>query len=184
MSLTALERPRVARRVPKRSSEFDSRSMPTKKITPILQPPITESMETPLDIVKVEQMIKSEHAERLAFGEDPIKILIHRSGEKFSPNCTDLIAVNGVKAEMLFKNGWVQIGWLPRGQSFYTKRKYVEQIAHAFVKHVSTRVVENKNEDPMNFIDPVVSAVFAFSILEDKSPKAAVWLEQLMQQHG
>lgn len=178
------ERARVVRRQHKRASEIDSRSFPPRTAPSIVQPPITEKMETKPDIVVVEQMIKDEQADKLRFSEDPIKIIIHRSGEKFSPNCTDLIAVNGIKAEMLFKNGWVQIGWLPRGQAFYTKRKYVEQIAHAFVKHISTRLIEHKNEDPINIIDPVVSAVFAFSVLEDKNPKGALWLEQLMLQNG
>jgi hypothetical protein len=111
--------------------------------------------------------------------------LIHRSIDpKFSPNCTDYIAVNGVAAEMLFKNGWIKLGYLPRGIPFYTKRKYVEVIAKSKMTQWSTRVEEKVNEDPMNYTDPVTSATLAFSVLEDKNPKGAEWLVTLLRQES
>ena len=171
------------RRGPKRSSEFDSRSMKLPQPPPIIQPPIDETMEHPSEIVVVDQ-IEKDQATKLAFSEDTIKIIIHRSGEKFSPLTTDLIAVNGVKAEMLFKNGWVQIGHLPRGQAFYTKRKYVEQIAHSTQLTINTRVEEPIGQDPINNIDRIQTPVFAFTILEDKSPRAQEWIETLQRMHG
>lgn len=174
----------VAKRVYKRSSELlDSRAITIEQKPSIEQPPIDEEMTPTPDIIVVDQL-KKDHAERLAFMEEPVKIMIQRSGEKFSPMTTDLVAVNGIKAEILFKNGWVQIGYLPRGQGFYTKRKYVEQLAQAKICQVSTRVVETPGEDPRNFIDPVTTPVFGFNVLEDKSPKAAEWIERLMIQHG
>ena len=171
------------RRGPKRSSDFDSRSIKINQPAPTIQPPITEQMSATPEILIIDQ-IKKVQADKLSFGEDPIKILIHRSGEKFSPMTTDLVAVNGIKAEMLFKNGWVQIGYLPRGQAFVTKRKYVEQIAHSTQLTVDTRVIERPGEDPINILDKVRTPVFAFSILEDKSPRAQEWIESLQMMHA
>lgn len=182
MSAATAEKP-VVRRGPKRSSEFDSRSIKIQQRESIELPPLDEAYEREPDIVVVDE-VKKHHADDLAFNEDPITIHIHRSGEKFSPMVTDLIAVNGVKATMLFKNGWVQMGYLPRGQKITTQRKFVEQLFNAKVTAVSTRVVENPGEDPKNLIDPSTTSVFAFTIVEDRSPRAAEWRERMIQQYG
>ena len=193
MSAATITPPKVQRTIKRstirRSSEFDSRSLtppalPSKEI-----PSLVQSITADPDVLKVEQLPKQHQLQELAFGEEPVRILIHRSGEKNPPQTTELIAVNGKKAEMLFKNGWVEIGYLPRGYAFYTKRKYVEQIAHTISISVRTRVVEDFNEESgparwKNYADRDAAQVFPFSIVEDKSPRAAEWIERLMLQHG
>ena len=139
----------------------------------------TEQIKTPESIVVETQLIKDQ-AEKLAFADEKLRILIHRSGERFAPSCTDYIAVNGKGAEMLFKNGWVEIGYLPRGQAFYTKRKYVEQLAHAKIDRIETRVVE-RGADRDNFTDRVTSSVCSFVVLEDPNPLGAPWLESILR---
>jgi hypothetical protein len=180
MSTATTEQPVVRRASVKRKSELDSRSVnPEQKASIILDKP----EDRPSQVVTVDENMKDLDFDALAFSEDPIKILIHRSIDpKFSPNCTDYIAVNGKAAEMLFKNGWVPMGYLPRGFPFYTKRKYVEVLAKSKMTQWSTRVEEPVNQDPVNHTDPVTSATMAFSVLEDKNPKGAEWLTLLLRQ--
>jgi hypothetical protein len=184
MSTATAEQP-VVRRGVKRKSELDSRSVTPEQKPSLKMAPINEPQERPSTIVPADPNMKDLDFDALAFSEDPIRILIHRSIDpKFSPNCTDYIAVNGVAAEMLFKNGWIKLGYLPRGIPFYTKRKYVEVIAKSKMTQWSTRVEEKVNEDPMNYTDPVTSATLAFSVLEDKNPKGAEWLVTLLRQES
>jgi hypothetical protein len=172
--------PVVRRAYKKKDKEFDSRSVtmdqkPTIKLGQLDEP----LPEITTDIVSEKQLMKDQ-ADKLAFNNDKIKILIHRSGERFAPQCTDYIAVNGKGAEMLFKNGWVELGYLPRGHAFYTKRKYVEQLAHAKIDRVETRVIE-RGADRDNYIDRHTSSVASFVVLEDPSPLGAAWLESLLR---
>jgi hypothetical protein len=171
-------------RPPKRASEFDSRSVKIDPIKTIEQTPLGQEMEHPENITVVDKEIHKLDVSKLAFAEDPIKIIIHRSMDaKFSPNCTDFIAVNGRPAEMLFKNGWVPMGYLPRGQSFYTKRKCVEVLARAKMESVQAYPIERDNEDPRNVIERHATAVLSFSVLEDKNPAGGEWLEHLIRQN-
>ena len=167
-----------------RMSELDTRSLEIGQ-KPILEmPAIDEAVEHESVIVPAEDALLSDSLERLAFAEEPVTILIHRSGEKFAPRSTDFIGINGKGAEMLFKNGWVPIGYLPRGQSVTTKRKYVEVLARAKQDHVTTQVIERDNEDPQNFIERSTTSLASFYMIEDKNPKGVEWLSQLLRQNG
>jgi hypothetical protein len=129
-------------------------------------------------------MAKKDYYEQLAFNEEPVTILIHRSGEKNAGHSTDLVAVNNIKAEVLFeKNGWVQVGWLPRGVQLTTKRKYVERLAEAKVDDITTRSGKVGDERPENIIDRSTRAVNAFSIIYDANPRGIEWRERLFAQH-
>jgi len=88
--------------------------------------------------------------------------------------------VDGVKAEIKFRNGMIQVGYLPRGVAFTTKRKYIEALALSKVNHVTTRVEGEQLERPNNFVDSVVTNTCAFSILSDPNPKGAYWLQELL----
>lgn len=167
--------------VARKPKEFDSRSIKANPRPTIELPPLGVEVDRSADLVEVETPLLKKDYDKLAFNEEPVTILIHRSGEKFSPNCTDLISINGTKAEMLFRNGWVQIGYLPRGVSITTKRKYVEALAGAKTDTVSTNVIEKDGEDPRNFIERVVVNVCAFSVLEDANPLGAEWLGALLR---
>ncbi len=186
MSVETPAAPVVRRGRPfKRAHELDSRSIPIEQKPTIQHPPIDQPMAHPEAIVVVDNQLDKKELDHIAFNEDPIKLIIHRNADpKFSPKCTDFIAVNGKPAEMLFKNGWIPMGYLPRGQSFYTKRKYVEVLARAKQDTIHTNVIERDNEDPQNFTERVTTSVLAFSILEDKNPLGAPWLEDLIRQQA
>jgi len=168
----------------KRLSELDSRSVEIPKKETLVMPPIDEAVERESLIVTSETPLLNDELEKLAFAEEPVTILIHRSGEKFAPRSTDYIAVNGKGAEMLFKNGWISIGYLPRGQSLITKRKYVEVLARSKMDHITTTVIERDNEDPQNLVEFSTVSTAAFSIIHDANPRGAEWLGQLLRQQG
>lgn len=170
----------VARRAPKKKSEFDSRSVKMDQKPSIQMAPLNEAQAPVSDLIMVEKQLIKDQNDKLMFANEPVKIMIHRSGERFSPICTDYIAVNGKGAEILFKNGWIEMGYLPRGTAFYTKRKYVEQLAHAKIDRVETRVVE-RGADRDNFTDRFTSSVASFVVIEDKNPLGIPWLEQILR---
>ena len=161
--------------------EHDSRAHePAQKPQMVIAPLGTEIERTPEIIVSETPLLKND-LDALAFNEEPMTILIHRSNEKFSPRCTDLIAIQGVKAEMLFRNGWVPMGYLPRGQAFVTKRKYVEALAGAKMDTIHTSVEDMPGGETRNLVDRIVSATCTFSVIEDKNPLGAEWLARILQ---
>lgn len=168
----------------KRLSELDTRAIEIPQKPTIAMPPIDEDVERESNIVLPEGPLMKSDMDKLAFAEEPVTILIHRSGEKFAPRSTDYIGVNGKGAEMLFKNGWVPIGYLPRGQSVTTKRKYVEVLARSKMDHVTTTVVQHSNEDPQNLIEFSTVSTCAFTMIHDANPLGVEWLSQLIRQQG
>lgn len=171
-------------RAPKFTKEHDSRSVPPTQKPDITLPPLHEAVTRDPEILVVDPSVvaKKEYYEQLAFNEEPVTILIHRSGEKNAGRTTDLVAVNGTKAEVLFeKNGWVQIGWLPRGVQLTTKRKYVEQLAHAKVDDIATKTGKVGDENPENIIERTTRTVNAFSVVHDSNPRGAEWLDRLLR---
>jgi hypothetical protein len=180
MPAAEMIRPVVKRRSLKRASEFESLSVKIDQKPSIKMAPLGQTQTRESETIVTEKQLIKDQADKLAFADEKVKILIHRSSERFAPSCTDYIAVNGKGAEMLFKNGWVEIGYLPRGHSFYTKRKYVEQLAHAKIDRIETRVVE-RGADRDNYTDRVTSSVASFIVLEDANPLGAPWLESLVR---
>jgi hypothetical protein len=174
----------VVQRKVKRPSELSNANFTPEQKPPIQMPPIDEPVERESDLVTALDSITPADFDALAFAEEPVTILIHRSVEKFSPPTTDYIAINGVGAEMLYKNGWVRMGYLPRGRSIITKRKYVEVLARAKQDSVTTNVIERDGEDPLNFVERVTTSTMSFTIMEDKNPLGAAWLEQLVRQRS
>ena len=177
--------------IKRQSKELDSRSIPIQQAEKREFPPLDAPKSVVEDwlgkdalVVPVEGTLHPDYAEALAFEEEPVKILIHRSTDKNPALCTDYIASNGTPAEMLFRNGWVPIGYLPRGIALITKRKYVGVLARAKQDTIRTEVTERPNEDPSNKIDKSTSQVFSFSVLEDRNPKGSEWLQRLVNQRG
>ncbi len=171
---------KVERKAPKRAHEFDSRSVPPKQRAAEVQPPIDMEWRRDPEIIIPEKDLTNDHYERLKFAEEPVMIIIHRSSEKHAPRCTDLISINNIKAEMLLKNGWVMMGNLPRGFSFITKRKYVEVLARSKQDLIDTVIMERESDNPRNVIEHNVVATCSFSVLEDKNPRGAEWLANLL----
>lgn len=169
---------------PLRRHELDSRSLPIGQKEKVALPPLDQAVEhEPLIVVPETALLKDDY-EKLAFNEEPLTILIHRSGEKFAPRCTDYVAVNGRPAEMLCKNGWIAIGYLPRGQSIIVKRKVVERLALSKMDHISTTVITHDNEDPQNYVERTTVSMASFTVLDDKNPKGTEWLAQLYRMQG
>ena len=151
----------------------------------VLKPDLSNRQET---ILPMDRPLMKDEADALAFNEEVLRILIHRSEEEdFSANVTDFIAVNGIKAEVIMHDGhWLALGYLPKGVPIYTKRKYVEQLARAKMDKIKTRVEEvNDGAGPggrENHTDRFTKATCAFSVLEDKNPKGGEWLSRLLMQ--
>ena len=185
MSETAvLERKPKEQRGPKRKSEFDSRSVPPTQKDTITLPQLDEKVTRVGDIIIPETPLVKAQADALLFSEEPVTILFHQSGERFAAKCTDLIAVNGQKAPILFSNGWVPVGYLPRGVPFITKRKFLEVMARSKETKYTTNVIKHDDitRPYENHVTPYTSALVMFSILEDKNPNGAEWLTQLLRQ--
>lgn len=151
----------------------------------ILRPDQSNRTET---ILPMARPLMKDEADALAFNEEVLRILIHRSDdEDLASNVTDFIAVNGIKAEVIMHNGqWLALGYLPKGIPIYTKRKYVEQLARAKMDKIKTRVEDITDSagagGKENHVDRFTKAVSAFSVLEDKNPKGGEWLSRLLMQ--
>lgn len=176
------------KRGPKRASELDSRRLQVDPKRTLTLPGVNESLDEFREestIVSSDPVLQMKERQALeAFLNDPVKILIHRSNEKnFAPKCTDLVAVNGVPAEMLTEKGWLRVGYLPRGKAIVVKRYVVERLAAARLEGFQTEVMQhNPNEDPINNINSNNTYTLPFSVLEDRNqPKGSEWLEKLMQ---
>lgn len=174
------EAPKPVTRKVGRSKGIHSDSVKLEQRSSVVQPPIEEKMENPFKIEPVDR-ISEDELETLAFLEEPVKIHIFQSNDpNFAPLCTDYIANRGIPAEVLFKNGWVQMGYLPRGQSIYVKRKTVAQLASNRIDNIQVRVEHPKGEDPINHTTPVTTRTFQFQVLEDKNPLGPPWFERLL----
>lgn len=167
-----------------RSAELDSRSVTPEQKPPIHMPEISEPFTYSPDDIVHEQVLDMNRLEALAFNEEPVKILIHRNTDGLSAKTTDYIAVNGVPAEMLFRNGWVPIGYLPRGVSFITKRKYISVLAASRLENIKANYIERDNQNPENYVERTTVHPVAFSMLEDKNPRGAAWLVSLLDKNG
>lgn len=167
----------------KKKSELDIREIPINQQTPLKMPPLHENVERASPIVVPEVALTKSDFDELAFNEEPVKILIHR-GDNSKFRCTDYVAINGTAGEILFKNGWVPVGYFPRGVSFYTKRKYVGVLARAKQDNIRTDVIERDNEDPENYIEKTTISALSFSVMEDKNPRGSEWLELLVRENS
>lgn len=182
MTTTAEPLVRGTKKASQLHKEFDSREAPPAQKPQITMPPLGVELERTPEIVVAEGPLLKKDIEKLAFNEEPMTILIHRSHEKFSPRCTDLICINGVKAEMLLRQGWTQMGYLPRGHAFITKRKYVEVLATSKMDTIQTQVEDLPGGETRNLVDRIVTATCTFSVIEDKNPMGVEWLTRLLQQ--
>lgn len=134
------------------------------------------------DIIEVDGALNADYADALAFNEEPVTIRLEPSAEKNAPSAFP-VWVNGKGCEV-FENGrWNEITYIPVGRAFVVKRKYVEVIIRAKVDTVSTLVSEPESENPSNVIRRFSSAVHSFSILEDKNPKGAAWIQELRRRN-
>lgn len=134
------------------------------------------------DIVVVDKMPTTDQAKELAFMEEPVTVRLEPSAEKNAAT-TFPVWVNGKPAEV-FQNGrWMELGYLPIGMPFTTKRKYLEVIVRAKIDKIDTEVKDKDSETPNNVIKRFTIAASAFSVLEDKNPRGASWLQELRRRN-
>jgi len=148
---------------------------------PIPQKPAIETRaDLDDEVIVAAPNLNKDYEAALAEAEEPVTIRIERSGEKFAPKSVECW-VNGKGAEAFFNGRWNEITWVPVGMQVTLKRKYVEVLARSRVDTIETNVVERDGEDPRNFIDRSTSSRAPFSVIEDRSPRGAEWLRNLLQ---
>lgn len=172
------------RSAPLRKSELDSRERGTpsgSKVIPGLKESLEDIRES--NIVQVDSELRDIQVEEVEFMEEPVEIIIQKSQEKgFAPKCTDLISINGIKAELQDRatGKWLQVGYLPRGVRIITKRKYVEALVKAHVQSYTTEIDRPVGEDPVNRLNHTVNFTNNVSRLVDNNPKGNEWWARLM----
>lgn len=146
------------------------------------QPPVIEDREDLVDdiIVASPDALKKEYQAAIAFNEEPVKIRIERSSEKFAPKVIE-VWCNGDGAEVLLNRRWVKVGFLPVGIPVVTKRKYVEILARSKHEAITTNSGKIDEHSERNDIERDLSSKSPFSVIEDRNPRGAEWLTNLVQ---
>lgn len=134
------------------------------------------------DIVLVDENPNKDWLDELAFNEEPVTIRIEPSAEKHAATAHP-VWVNGKGAEVFQRGRWEEIGYLPAGKILIIKRKYLAVLACAKFDRIATEVDEATVENPKNVIQRFTSSAVSFSVIEDKNPKGAAWLTELIRRN-
>lgn len=134
------------------------------------------------EIIQAQQLPKQEYLDELAFNEEPVTIRIEPSAEK-NAALWHPIWCNGKGCEVWHAGQWREMTYLPVGQVMIVKRKYVEILLRAKTDTVQTMVAETPGEDPRNTVRRFTSAVVSFSIISDKNPLGAAWVEEIRRRN-
>lgn len=130
---------------------------------------LTDPM-TPMSRDQIESVERSaipkDHADRLAFMEEPIVIRLEATSER-NPQRVVFVGVNGDKR------------WIPVGTPVRIRRKHAEVLARAQPYSVATDVGTAMEERPHNRVVRTTNRRHPFTVLEDKSPFAASWLHKV-----
>lgn len=174
-TIESLKRARMSKK------EIDSRDLQSPVKRTVTLPGVEETLEHS-HVVKVDSELNDKALKAEEFLNEPVTILINRSMEKnFAPRCTDLIAINGIWAEVLVNGNWVRMGYLPRGKAITVKRKYVEVLARARYDSFQTEVLQPVNEDPINNVNSIANYTLPFQMIKDEhQPEGQEWLEKLL----
>lgn len=163
------------------AKELDTRSIRTEQ-KPDIEGDVAVR-ERP-DIVRADAALDKDRLDALAFMEEPVTIRLSPSTDKNAAMYFP-VWVNGKGCECWINGRWVEApnGYIPVGVMLTVKRKYVEVIARAKVDAVST-VVEGEDTDrPNNRVKRFTTPVHSFSVLEDKNPKGAAWLTEIIRRN-
>jgi hypothetical protein len=142
---------------------------------------IVDVLERKPEIVRADK-IDTDHADALAFAEEPVKIRLEPSTDKNAAGYFP-IWVNGKGCEVLMNGAWREMAYLPVGQIITIKRKYLEVIVRAKIDTVHTEVKEPESETPHNVVRRFTSAVHSFSVIEDNNPRGAAWLTEIRRRN-
>lgn len=121
------------------------------------------------DVDELERVGDMRKAEKLAFMEEPVTIVVMSSGDE---NETDLVqvAVNGVTQ------------FMRRDEPITVKRKYVERLARAKKTDFNQALDDSKGEVSFNILTRRHSLRFPFSVIQDSNPKGAGWLKAILME--
>lgn len=155
---------------------------PDMAFNPVGPDGLPQALERESEIVRAEQLPSDDYAAELLFNEEPVTIRIEPSSEKNAASAHP-VRVNGQGAEVLLNGRWIAITFLPVGRPLTIKRKYLAVIASAKLDTVHTEVREPESETPNNVINRYTSAVMSFSVIEDKNPRGAAWLQELRRRN-
>ena len=127
--------------------------------------PAKESLEPAL-IEPVERPVKKDHADRLAFNEEKIEVMVHESTDKNAEAVVEVF-VNGIPQRFV------------RGQTQAVKRKFVEALARAKrTAYSQEKVMDNGIESYRNV--PHTALGYPFSVVRDPNPRGADWLKSVL----
>lgn len=134
------------------------------------------------EIVRAHQLPNKKYLDELAFNEEPVTIRIEPSSDK-NAALWHPIWVNGKGCEVWRAGAWREMTYIPVGQVMTIKRKYVEVLLRSKTDTVHTHVREVEGENPTNTIRRFTSATVTFSIIEDKNPLGAAWVEEIRRRN-
>jgi len=118
------------------------------------------------EIEVVDRVVTGTEMELTAFMYEPVTIMIHDSNDENDVD-TFQVSVNGVR--QFFQRGLPQT----------VKRYYVERLARA--KRTSyAQNLDDRLGESMNSLKPHHSLKYPFSVIEDKNPKGAGWLRNIL----
>lgn len=134
------------------------------------------------EIVQAHQLPAKAYLDELKFNEEPVTIRIEPSPDK-NAALWHPIWVNGKGCEVWRAGQWREMTYLPVGQVVVVKRKYVEVMLRGKTDTVQTLVAEAPGENPVNTVRRFTSAVMSFSIIEDKNPLGAAWVNEIRRRN-
>lgn len=164
-----------------RTKERSSEDFPLPQPGSLVMPGLGETLSKQGDIVRpTHEDMEKDRLEALAFAESLVTIMIHPPSEEKGSPTTDLVAVNGKWAEVVFDGKLVPWGYLPRGHKITTRRMYVEELAKARHTSVTTEVKDRNSERPKNLVHRSTRLKYPFQVYNDHHPKAEAWLTRIL----
>lgn len=149
---------------------------------PITQPPVLsndldddprEALAGEIVVTDEKELTHKAYMDELAFMAEPVKIILHRTREKFAPNAHDFY----VQGKPL---------WITVDTPTTIPRCYLEIIARSQPFDVKTQVFEPAPGDDSgvfrNQIQRFQSSKYPFTVVEDKNPRGAAWLAKVMRE--
>ncbi len=165
------------------TKEVHSEDTKIEQKPPIIADPHNRESE----VIVAAKVMDKDYLAELAFNEEPVTIRISRSAEKNSAN-TIPIWVNGKGCEVWNEQQkrWMEITHVPVERTIIIKRKYLANLAGAKQDRVETSGTdpEDIGKPGENRVDRYTSALCAFSVIHDPSPRGHAWLNELLRRNG
>lgn len=166
--------------------EIHSSDLPIDQKRDIQHSPADERAEGDIAVADP-ALLKQEYLAELAFMEEPVTIRIAPGSEENAPQHI-LLCCNGKGCEVLLNGKWREFpgGWIPVNEELTIKRKYLEVLARAKIDRIETVKPEMGASDAemaVNKIRRFTRPSNAFSVLEDKNPRGAAWLTEVIRRN-